>query len=145
MLKFIAQILTAKGSDVLSISPDAQVYDALVLMAEKNVGSLVVLKEGGVIGMFTERDHARKVDLCGLDSRRATVRQAMSEDIVCVTPQTTVEEALAVVTETRHRHLLVMEDEELVGVASIGDLVKASLDEKDFVIEQLTKYIKGHL
>ena len=145
MLKFIAQILTAKGSDVLSISPDAVIYDALALMAEKNVGSLVVLVEGRVVGVFTERDYARKVDLCGLYSQRATVRQAMSEDICCVTPETSVEEAMAVVTETRHRHLLVMEDDKLVGLASIGDLVKASLDEKNFVIEQLTKYIKGHL
>jgi len=145
MFKFIAQILTAKGRDVLSIAPDACVYDALALMAEKNVGALVVLEEGRIVGMFSERDHARNVDLRGLDSRSATVGQTMSEDLYYVTPETSVAEAMAIVTETRHRHLLVMEDDRLVGLASIGDLVKASLDEKDFVIEQLTKYIKGHI
>lgn len=143
MSKSIAQILKLKGSDVWTISPDATVYAALALMAEKGVGALVVLEKGQVVGIFTERDHARKVDLEGRCSQKSVVRQVMSVDICYITPQTSVDEAMAIVTESRRRHLPVMEDDQLVGLASIGDLVKASLDEKDFVIKQLEKYIKG--
>jgi CBS domain-containing protein len=143
MSKFIAQILKLKGSDVWSIAPDAKVYDALALMAEKGVGALVVMEEGKVVGIFTERDHARKVDLGGRCAQKAMVRQVMSEDVDFITPQASVDEAMAIMTDKRCRHLPVMENEQLVGLASIGDLVKASLDEKDFVIKQLKKYIKG--
>jgi CBS domain-containing protein len=143
MSKFIAQILKLKGSDVWSIAPDAKVYDALALMAEKGVGALVVMEEGKVVGIFTERDHARKVDLGGRCAQKAMVRQVMSEDVNFITPQASVDEAMAIMTDKRCRHLPVMENEQLVGLASIGDLVKASLDEKDFVIKQLKKYIKG--
>lgn len=143
MSKSIGQILKLKGSEVWSIAPDAKVYDALALMAEKGVGALVVMEEGQVVGIFTERDHARKVDLEGRCSQKSTISQVMSVDIRYVTPETTVDEAMAIVTESRRRHLPVMENGQLVGLASIGDLVKASLDEKDFVIKQLKKYIKG--
>ena len=143
MSKSIAQILKIKGSDVWSISSDATVYDALVLMAEKGVGALVVIDKGELVGIFTERDHARKVDLEGRCSQKVAVRQVMSVDICYITPQTSVDEAMSIVTESRRRHLPVMENHQLVGLASIGDLVKASLDEKDFVIKQLKKYIKG--
>ena len=143
MSKFIAQILQLKGSDVWSIAPDAKVYDALVLMAEKGVGALVVIEEGKVVGIFTERDHARKVDLGGRCSQKAVVRQVMSEVTSYISPQASVDEAMAIMTDKRCRHLPVMENDQLVGLASIGDLVKASLDEKDFVIKQLKKYIKG--
>ena len=143
MSKSIAQILKLKGSDVWSIGSEAKIYDALQLMAEKNVGALVVIDQGKVVGLFTERDHVRKVDLGGRCSQKAFVRQVMSEDICYITPQASVDEAMAIMTEKRCRHLPVMDNEELVGLASIGDLVKASLDEKDFVIKQLKKYIKG--
>lgn len=141
----IGQILRLKGHEVWSIAPDAKVYDALEIMAEKHVGSLVVLDQGEVVGIFSERDYAFKVDLCGRSSRESLVREVMSEDVYRVTPNTSIEEAMAVVTESRSRHLVVMENDLLVGLASIGDLVKASLEEKDFVIKQLTKYIKGEL
>lgn len=143
MSKSIAQILKIKGSDVWSISSEATVYDALVLMAEKGVGALVVIDDGELVGIFSERDHARKVDLEGYNSKEVAVRQIMSEDICYITPETSVDEAMSIVTESRRRHLPVMEDGQLVGLASIGDLVKASLDEKDFVIKELKKYIKG--
>ena len=143
MSKSIGQILKLKGSDVWSIRSDATVYDALVLMAEKGVGALVIIDEGELVGIFTERDHARKVDLEGRCSQKVAVRQVMSVDICYITPQTSVDEAMSIVTESRRRHLPVMENDQLVGLASIGDLVKASLDEKDFVIKQLKKYIKG--
>jgi CBS domain-containing protein len=143
MSKSIAQILKIKGADVWSIGPDATVYDALALMAEKGVGALVVMEEGKLVGIFTERDHARKVDLAGRCSQKAHIHQVMSVDICYITPQTSVDEAMAIVTESRRRHLPVMENDQLVGMASIGDLVKASLDEKDFEIKQLKRYIKG--
>ena len=143
MSKTIGQILKIKGNDVWSIGPEATVYEALALMAEKGVGALVVLAEGRVVGIFTERDHARKVDLGGRCSQKAFVRQVMSEDVCYITPQASVDEAMAIMTDNRCRHLPVLEEDRLVGLASIGDLVKASLDEKDFVIKQLKKYIKG--
>jgi CBS domain-containing protein len=143
MSKSIAQILKIKGADVWSIGPEATVYDALALMAEKGVGALVVMEEGKLVGIFTERDHARRVDLEGRCSQKAYIHQVMSVDICYITPQTSVDEAMAIVTESRRRHLPVLENGELVGLASIGDLVKASLDEKDFEIKQLKRYIKG--
>lgn len=145
MTTVISQILRRKGSKVWCIAPQARIYEALELMAENNIGALVVLEEGRVVGLFTERDHCRKVDLGGLNAKTDTVGQAMATEIYFVTPQTSVEEAMAVVTESRNRHLPVLENGKLVGLASIGDLVKAALDEKDFAIEQLTKYIKGDL
>ena len=143
MSKSISQILKLKGSDVWSIGSDARIYDALALMADKGVGALVVIDKDQVVGIFTERDHARKVDLEGRCSQKSFVRQVMSEEICYVSPQVSVDEAMAIMTEKRCRHLPVVEKEQLVGLASIGDLVKASLDEKDFEIKQLKKYIKG--
>lgn len=143
MVKSIFQILEIKGREVWNIHPDATIYDALKIMADKHIGALVVIEEEHVIGIFSERDFALKVDLCGLSAKTATVRQAMTEDVCYVTPETSVDEAMAIVTESRCRHLPVMQGELLVGLASIGDLVKASLDDKDFVITQLKKYIRG--
>jgi CBS domain-containing protein len=143
MTKSIAQILKLKGREVHSIAPDATIYEALQIMADAGIGGLVVLDQDKVIGVFTERDHVRKVDLNGLVSKRDFVRQVMSENICYVTPEVTVDEAMVIMTENRCRHLPVMEKGRLVGLVSIGDLVKASLQEKDFVIKQLTKYIKG--
>ncbi|MDH3997494.1 MAG: CBS domain-containing protein [Desulfuromonadales bacterium] len=143
MSKSIAQILKLKGKEVWSIDPESSVFNALQMMADKGVGALVVKNGGQVIGIFSERDHARKVDLEGRCSQKAIVKQVMSEEICYITPQTSVDEAMAIMTDNRCRHLPVMEDGELVGLASIGDLVKASLEEKDFVIKQLKKYIKG--
>ena len=143
MTKTIAQILKLKGRKVYSIAPDATILDALKVMADAGIGALVVLDQDQVIGVFTERDHVRKVDLNGRCSQKAFVHQVMSEEICYVTPEVTVDEAMAIMTENRCRHLPVMEKDQLVGLVSIGDLVKASLEEKDFVIKQLKKYIKG--
>ena len=143
MSKSIGQILKLKGSEVWSIGSSATVYEALALMAEKGVGALVIIDDAKVVGIFTERDHARKVDLGGYRSQQAFVYQVMSTEICYVAPETSVDEAMAIMTDNRCRHLPVMVEEEMGGLASIGDLVKASLDEKDFVIKQLKKYIKG--
>ena len=145
MMHLVSQILMKKGSKVWCIAPDAKVYDALVVMAEKGVGALVVVDEGQVVGILGERDALLKVELCGRSAQTAQVREVMSTDVYRVTPGTSIEEALALVTESHCRHLPVIANEQLVGLVSIGDLVKATLEEKDFVIKQLHKYIKGEL
>lgn len=143
MLESIKQILDRKGHDVLCIEPDINLYEALSLMADKNVGALVVMEEGQVVGMFSERDYARELEFCNHSCLTIKVRDVMSKDIHFARPETSIDEAMAIVTETRCRHLPVMSDGEMIGLVSIGDLVKATIDEKDFVISQLTKYIKG--
>ena len=143
MLESIKQILDRKGHDVLCIEPDINLYEALRLMANKNVGALVVMEEGQVVGMFSERDYARELEFCSHSCLTIKVRDVMSKDIYFAQPETSIDEAMAIVTETRCRHLPVMSDGEMIGLVSIGDLVKATIDEKDFVISQLTKYIKG--
>ena len=143
MLESIKQILDRKGHDVLCITPDATLYDALKMMADNNIGALVVMDNGHVSGIFSERDYARELEFCSHSCRSIKVRDVMSSDIYFVKPETLVDEAMAIVTETRCRHLPVMDDDEMVGMVSIGDLVKASIDKKDFVIRQLEKYIKG--
>lgn len=144
MTKSIAQILKIKGSQVHSIAPGAKIIEALQTMADAGVGALVVQDQDQVVGIISERDHVRKVDLKGRSSQTGLVNEVMSEDICYVNPEVSVDEAMAIMTENRCRHLPVMEQGQLVGLVSIGDLVKASLDEKDFVIEQLKKYIKGN-
>ena len=143
MLESIKQILDRKGHDVLCITPDATLYDALKMMADNNIGALVVMDNGHVSGIFSERDYARELEFCSHSCRSIKVRDVMSSDIYFVKPETLIDEAMAIVTETRCRHLPVMDDDEMVGMVSIGDLVKASIDKKDFVIRQLEKYIKG--
>ena len=142
MIKTVAQILKSKGNEVYTIRPDAFIYEALQLMAEKGVGGLVVMSDQQVVGIFTERDHVRKVDIAGLCSQRDKVSQVMSTQVCYISPQTTVMEGVALSTLNRCRHLPVVDDDQLVGLVSIGDLVKASLDEKEFVIEQLKRYIQ---
>ena len=145
MMNLVSQILKKKGSKVWCIAPDATVYDALVLMAEKGVGALVVVDEWQVVGIFGERDAVLNVELRGRSAKTAQVREVMSTDVYRVAPGTSIEEAMALVTESHCRHLPVIANEQLVGLVSIGDLVKAMLDEKDFVIKELHKYIKGEL
>jgi CBS domain-containing protein len=142
-MKHIEHILRHKGKAFWFVSPNAMVYDALALMAEKAVGALLVLEAGRLVGIISERDYARKVILQGKSSLATPVREIMTRALVTVTPQHTVEECMAVMTAKRIRHLPVMVEEEVVGVVSIGDLVKASLDEKDYMIKQLETYIMG--
>ena len=142
-MKTVKQILRDKGGKVLSIDPGATVFDALKLMAEKNVGALLVLEGGTVVGILSERDYARKVILHGKSSLNTPVRDIMTDRVMFIRPEQTVEECMALMTEKHIRHLPVLVDNQLVGVVSIGDLVKASIDEKDFVIKQLENYITG--
>lgn len=140
---FVEQILRKKGGAFWSVAPDAMVIDALKLMAEKNVGALLVLGAGRLAGIISERDYARRVILKGKSSLQTPVREIMTQVVVTVRPENTVEECMGLMTEKRIRHLPVVVEGQVVGVISIGDVVKASLAAKDFVIEQLGNYITG--
>jgi CBS domain-containing protein len=142
-LKTVKEILNAKGYEVWSITPDATVFDALTKMALKDVGALTVMEGDQLAGIISERDYARKVILQGKTSRTALVREIMSSPVICVRPQQTVEECMALLTGRRIRHLPVIEDERVIGMISIGDLVKSIISEQQFIIEQLEHYISG--
>ncbi len=142
-MKTIKQVLEAKGTNVLSISPDRSVYDAMELMADNEVGALIVLDQGKVVGIISERDYARKIILKGLSSPKTLIRDIMVTKVVYARPEMTIEEGMALMTDKRCRHLPIMDNEQLLGVLSIGDLVKASLAEKTYLIDQLANYITG--
>ena len=140
-MKTVSQLLQAKGREVHSVAPDARVFDALKLMAERNVGALVVLEGARLAGIFSERDYARKVILLGKSSHDIPVREIMTAKVITVNPGQTVEECMALMTEKRIRHLPVTEGERLVGMLSIGDLVKEVIAEQEQTIKQLESYI----
>src|SRR3990172_8210277 len=143
-MQTVRGLLRGKGSQVYSISPEASVYDALKIMAEKGVGALVVLtREGELAGIDSERDYARKVEVLGKTARETSVREIMTERVVCVRPDQTVEECMALMTNKRIRHLPVIEGNALTGIISIGDVVKAIISEQEFMIAQLENYITG--
>ncbi|MDH7463155.1 CBS domain-containing protein [Chitinophagaceae bacterium 26-R-25] len=139
----VRDILQKKGNTVYGVSPDSSVYDALESLEERNLGALVVIENGKLIGVFTERDYARKVILKGRSSKETLVRHIMTSRPVFVTPDTTIEECMQMMTDKYIRHLPVLNDGELVGVISIGDLVKYIITEKDSIIEHLERYIKS--
>jgi CBS domain-containing protein len=140
-MKTVTQLLQAKGREIHSIGPDARVFDALKLMAEKDVGALVVMEGGRMAGILSERDYARKVILLGKSSHDIPVRDIMTAKVITVQPRHTVEECMALMTSKRIRHLPVTDGERLVGVLSIGDLVKETIAEQEATIRQLESYI----
>lgn len=140
-MKTLRQLLQAKPAGILSIAPDARVIDALKVMAEKNVGALLVMDSGRLIGIITERDYARKVILHGKSSLDTPVREIMTDKVLCVHPDQSVEECMGLMTDKRIRHLPVMDGDKLIGVLSIGDLVKETIAEQQFTIKQLESYI----
>ena len=142
-LKTTQQVLEAKGYDVYSIAPGALVFDALGEMAVLNVGALLVLDGDELVGLISERDYARKVILKNKASKDIPVSEIMSRHVVCVSPSLKVDACMALITEKRIRHLVVMEDESIMGVVSIGDVVKAIIDHQEFTIQQLEHYITG--
>ncbi len=142
-MKKVRDILDHKGRNVWSIGPEASVFDALKLMAEKDIGALVVLDGGNLVGIISERDYARKIVLLGRASPTTQVKEIMTTDVVCVDPERNVDECMALVTEKRVRHLPVLENGKLIGLISIGDLVKSIITEQQFIIEQLERYITG--
>jgi CBS domain-containing protein len=140
-MKSLKQLLGAKGNQLYSIRPDAKVIEALRSMAENDVGALVVMEGGRLVGIISERDYARKVMLHGKSSQDVPVREIMTSSVVTVDPAKTVEECMALVTQRRIRHLPVCEHEQVIGVVSIGDLVKEVIAEQEQTIKQLESYI----
>jgi CBS domain-containing protein len=137
----LAEILENKGGEVLQIDGDASVFEAVERMVEKNVGSLLVTEAGEITGIVTERDYLRRVTLEGREERETPVREIMSSPLIVVTPDTTIDECMALMTDRRIRHLPVVDDGSVVGVVSIGDLVKFQSRQQTFEIQYLTQYI----
>lgn len=140
-MKTVQQLLESKNHNVVSVGPATTVLDALKLMAEKEIGAVVVLDGVHLAGIFSERDYARKVVLQGKASKDTPVREIMTDRVVCVRPEQTIEECMGLMTDKRIRHLPVLRHKQVVGVISIGDVVKEMLSEKEFVIQQLESYI----
>jgi CBS domain-containing protein len=139
----VGQLLRSKGNAVWSVIPDTTVYDAIKLMAEKEVGALLVLEGDKLVGIISERDYARKVILRGRSSKDTPVRDIMTERVLYVRPEQTIEECMALMTAKRVRHLPVCEDDHVIGVVSIGDLVKSVISQQEYLIQQLENYIAG--
>lgn len=142
-MKTIRELLDKKGHQVWSIGSASGVYDALVLMAEKNIGAVTVMDGDRLVGIFSERDYTRDVVLQGRETKETRVSEVMTGRPVCVAPEQTVEECLALMTDKRVRHLPVLEDDAVIGLVSIGDAVKEVISEQQFTIEQLEQYISG--
>lgn len=139
----VDNILKIKGSTTFTITPGTMVYNALEIMVEKNVSALLVLENEKLAGIFTERDYARKVILKGKASKETQIGEIMTSDLVTVTPGTTIDNCMRLMTGRHIRHLPVVEGENLVGIISIGDVVKYTIDEQKFIIENMEHYIKG--
>ncbi len=139
----IKQLLDRKGREVFTIAPEESVFEAIRRMAEKGIGALVVTEGGEPVGILTERDYARKVILKGRSSKETPVREIMSSPVIFIRPEQTIEEAMAIMTEKKIRHLPVLAEGRLGGLISIGDVVKAIIEDQKFTIDQLTNYIHG--
>lgn len=143
MISTVEEILQRKGREVYTIGPRATVFDALKIMAEKDIGALVVLQDDQLVGIISERDYARKIVLRGKASVNTAVKDIMTEKVYYVTPKTTIQECQALLTEKSVRHLPVLEEGKLAGLISIGDVVKAIIDEQESTITHLSDYITG--
>ena len=139
----VRQLLEEKGHEVYSIHPDASVFEAIREMAIKDVGSLVVIEGDDIAGMFTERHYARKVFLEGKSTPKTPIRDIMTSHVICAPPDQTVEQCMAIMSENRIRHLPVLDEDRLVGIVSIGDLVKSIIADQNFEIKQLTHFVRG--
>ncbi len=142
-MKRVSDLLNHKGRDVWHLAPEATVFEAIEQMAEKGIGALLVMEGERLVGIVSERDYARKVVLKGKRSRETRVREIMSHPVICVRPDLTVEETMALMTDKRVRHLPVVVEEKVVGVISIGDVVRGIIEDQEFHIQQLTNYITG--
>jgi len=139
----VRQLLAAKGNDVWTMSPQATVFDALKLMAEKNIGAILVLSDGQLCGVMSERDYARKIVLKGKSSSSTPVSEIMTRPVLVVHPDQTIDKCMALMTDKRLRHLPVIEDDQLVGMVSIGDVVKTIIADQEYMLDQLETYITG--
>jgi len=139
----VAEIIKLKGNEVFTISPNITVFDALKILAEKNIGALVVTKNEKVVGIFSERDYARKIILKGKSSIVTTVNELMTKDVLYVSQTDSIDECMSLMSENHIRHLPVIEEEKLIAIISIGDVVKHIIKHQKFQIRELEKYIKG--
>ncbi len=139
----IGQLLESKGKDIWSIAPHATVFEALQIMAEKNVGVLLVIDDGEVVGIFSERDYARKVILKGKSSKDISVGDLMTKEVFYIKSQNTLQECMALMTTKHIRHIPVFENNQLIGVVTLGDVVKQIISDQEFTILELGKYITG--
>jgi CBS domain-containing protein len=139
----VRSVLQTKGNTIWSIAPDAIVFDAIKVMAEKNIGALLVLQKEKVVGIFSERDYARKIVLKGESSRTTAVKDVMTSGVLSVQPEQSLDECMALMTNKHVRHLPVLENGILIGLISIGDVVKAIISEHEYTIKQLENYITG--
>jgi CBS domain-containing protein len=140
----IGEILSAKGAQVWSIAPDATVYDAIQIMSDKNIGALLVMEAGKLVGIVTERDYTRKVALKGKSSKQTAVKEILTGHTIQVHPESTVEECMHLMTNHRVRHLPVLEADKVIGIVSIGDLVNWIISAQNSTIHQLQTYIAGY-
>ncbi len=140
-MKTIKQILSHKGSEVAHIEPQANVVDAIKIMTEMNIGSMLVMDTGDIVGILTEKDFLQKIVLEDRLCEVVPVAEVMTTQVIAITPDQAIEQGLAIMTDKRVRHLPVMDNDELMGLVSIGDLVKAVIDEQQFTIEQLEHYV----
>ena len=139
----VSMILKAKGNQVVTVVPDATVAEALQLMAEKNIGAIMVMDKGKPVGIFSERDFVREVSRDQCITLKMPVETYMTKELYCVTPTSTMDECMAIMTNKHIRHLPVMQGDELVGIISIGDIVKNMIEDKDLLIDNLQNYIFG--
>ena len=137
----VRQLLDYKGHEVIALAPDDTVYRAIEVMAERGIGALIIMEAGKLLGIVSERDYARKVILCGKSSMETRVHEIMTRHLVCVAPETGVDDCMSLMTDKHLRHLPVLENGEIIGVISIGDIVRQVLEEKEFTIQQLERYI----
>jgi CBS domain-containing protein len=142
-MRTVQQLLDEKGHDIQSVHPDESVYDAIQKLANANIGSLIVVEDDRPVGIFTERDYARSVVLKGKSSPTTPVRDIMTTRVIFVKPEQTVEDCMAIMTDKHIRHLPVLDEEKLIGMISIGDLVKSIIADQKFTIEQLEQFIQG--
>jgi CBS domain-containing protein len=142
-MKRVSDILASKGHEIWSVTPTTSVFDALRLMAEKRIGAVLVLKDGELVGLFSERDYARKIILVGKSSKDTPVSEIMSRELICVEPTQPTAVCIRLMTDNRIRHLPVMGGGKLLGIVTIGDVVKAIIADQEQEIEQLQHYITG--
>jgi CBS domain-containing protein len=142
-MRLVCEILQSKGHDVWFVRPEAFVFDAVKMMSERSVGALLVMEGEKMVGIITERDYARKVVLAGKSSKQTQVKDIMTQRVLWVAPERTIEECMALMTDKRVRHLPVVDNTQVVGMVSIGDLVKAIIAEQQIIIDQLQNYITG--
>lgn len=140
---FVENLLAEKDSQIWSITPDATVYEALVLMDQKDIGALLVMQENKLIGILSERDYARKIIIKGKSSKETLVNEVMTTEVCYVDKKKRMDECLAIMSDKRIRHLPVMENNQLIGLVSIGDVVKSIINEQEIVIDDLYNYIHG--